>query len=115
MKPYIIYQEDGEDYVLQRGFPHYVGKITFKPERDLTHFPIAGYYLYVTINSTLRGSYVPGLKHCDTDLLTISDDMSNWALNYIIKDNPKYKDYKYDTVSNEQSSSKSEDKIHWEY
>jgi len=93
-KPYIYFTEDGEDFILQRGFPNYIGKITHAVDRSITHFPVAGYYLYVSINSTLKGNYMPSLNKCDIELTSVSDDMSRWALEFVINDNPKYKDFK---------------------
>jgi hypothetical protein len=99
MKPYIHFIEDGEDFILQRGHPYFVGKITDNKPIDNYYFPIPGYFLYVSINGNIMGNYAPSVRYSSEEMTNITSSMSNWAINYIVKDNSKYEKYKVDDTS----------------
>lgn len=56
--PYIIYNENGSDYILQRNFPNYIGRVTHKLERQIAQYPVAGYDLYISFVGTLNGNFI---------------------------------------------------------
>lgn len=91
MKPYIIYNEDGDDYILQRKFPHYIGRITTKLERGIAQYPIAGYKLYVSFTSSLNGNYIQADKFAIDEVSSTMSDMAQYISDKI--DN-KYENYK---------------------
>jgi hypothetical protein len=101
MIPYITYRDvdnNGElgYFILQKDFPHYIGQITTYPqERLIPSIQIAGYYLWVTFNGTIRGNIVPSYKNIEEDIKFVMNEMSIWYYANRIIDNPKkYKQFK---------------------
>jgi|SRR5882757_11501386 len=83
-------------YILQRGFPHYVGRISEKPiEQPLAISPIGGYYLWVVVDGTLRGGFIPGYKNVIEEMQNVADTMADWFYeNRILIDPKRYKKFK---------------------
>lgn len=102
MSPYIYFEEEGESFILQRAFPHFVGKITSSMPNKLASFPIAGYYMYVTIVGTIRGNVFPSYNQPQSELNDIASEMAGFSLKYIIEKEDKYKQYKYVKSPDEQ-------------
>jgi hypothetical protein len=91
---YILYREDAESYVLQKDFPHYIGRLTNKLERSLAQYPISGYSLYVSFAGTLRGNYISSDKFALDEMASIYADMANYILEKLIKSSDDYDKYK---------------------
>ena len=90
---FITFREDENLYVLQKNYPHYVGRLTNKLERSLAQYPIAGYSLHISYAGTLRGNYAVS-THNNEELNLIYADMSNYALEKIIQQSDEYDKYK---------------------
>ena len=76
--PYIIYNENGSDYILQRNFPNYIGRVTSKLERQIAQYPIAGYDLYISFVGTLNGNFIQMDKFAMQDAQEIMSEMSSF-------------------------------------
>lgn len=90
--PYIIYNENGSDYILQRNFPNYIGRVTSKLERQIAQYPVAGYDLYVSFVGTLNGNFIQmdnlAIQHTEE----IMSSMSSYFVQKLDKE--KYEKYK---------------------
>ena len=90
--PYIIYNENGSDYILQKNFPNYIGRVTPKLERQIAQYPVAGYDLYISFVGTLNGNFIQmdslAIQHAEE----IMSGMSNFFLEKL--DKSKYENYK---------------------
>jgi len=90
--PYIIYREDGSDYILQRNFPNYIGRITEKLERSIAQYPIPGYNLYISFAGMLNGNFIQmdslAVQHAEE----IMSKMSSFFVQKL--DKSKYEKYK---------------------
>ena len=102
MHSYIYFEEDWEAFIMQRAFPHFIGKITSSMPNKLASFPIAGYYLYVTIVGTIRGNVFPSYSKSQSELNDIASEMAGFSLKYIIEKEDKYKLHKYVKSPDEQ-------------
>lgn len=92
--PYILYYEGDGYYILQKDFPHFIGKITNKTEDHIAQYPIAGYKLYVSFIGTLKGRYMPADKFVLQEVQHIYADMANYLLDKKINNNEEYEKYK---------------------
>lgn len=90
--PYIIYNENDSDYILQRNFPNYIGRVTSKLERQIAQYPVAGYDLYISFAGTLNGNFIQmdslGIKHAE-EIMSV---MSSYFVQKLDKE--KYEKYK---------------------
>jgi hypothetical protein len=93
-KPYIIYTEGDGFFILQKDFPHFIGKITHKIESNVAQYPISGYNLYVSFAGTLKGRYMPADKFILEEAQHIYADMANYLLDTKIKNSEEYEKYK---------------------
>lgn len=91
---FIVFWEDASVYILQKEFPHYIGRLTNKLERGLAQYPIAGHSLYVSFFGTLRGNYVPSTSLSSEETNMIFSDMADFALENLIKKTDDYEKYK---------------------
>lgn len=83
MIPFITYREliDGklEYFVLQKEFPHFLGRIvTFPVEHSLVNEPVAGYNLFITFAGSLRGNFIPDYKNITDDIQYTFERMALW-------------------------------------
>lgn len=76
--PYIIYNENDSDYILQRNFPNYIGRVTSKLERQIAQYPVAGYDLYISFAGTLNGNFIQMDKFAMQDAQEIMSEMSSF-------------------------------------
>lgn len=100
MDAFITYREKDIDglqyYILQKEFPHFICKISFKPDKIFVNaVPIAGYKMWLVFNYCLRGKYLPSFKEIDKLILTVMEEMALWFLvNRILQDEKRYKKFK---------------------
>ncbi len=107
--PYITFREPDksgnlEYFVLQRDFPHWVGRISTIPkEGALAQSTIAGYNMYVIIEGTLRFGLIPNYKNVMEEMQLVVDTMAIWFYTErIIMDKKRYEKFKIksnDTVA----------------
>lgn len=92
---YIIFREDVSLYILQKNFPHYIGKLTNNPQEGMSICPITGYRLYISFAGTLIGKYINSDKFSIGELHPILADMGNFMLErHILKLGEDYEKYK---------------------
>lgn len=94
--PFITFKE-GEDYfILQKEFPHYVGKIVREPiEGAMINQPIGAYMLWVTFNGVLRGNFIPSYQDVYDEIVHVFFEMSQWFYTErILKDPKRYKKWR---------------------
>jgi hypothetical protein len=91
-KPYIVYIEDGAEYILQKKFPNYIGRITNKLEGHIAQFPISGYNLYVSFVGNLNGNFIQIDKFAAEEAQSTMADMANYFIDNI--DKQQYEKYK---------------------
>lgn len=100
MSPFITYREKDEAgnlqyYILQKDFPHIIGVVANRPAEGNWYSPIAGYYLYVVFNYTLRGKMIPSYKNISEEISSVLDKMATWYLaERILFDEKRYKKFK---------------------
>lgn len=100
MDKFITFREakDGvlQYYILQREFPHFIGKISEFPDKVLVFsFPVAGYNLWVSFGYTLRGKYIPSYPNVEKEIQQCLSDMALWFLdNRINQDKKRYAKFK---------------------
>jgi hypothetical protein len=117
MSPFITFRDKDKNgelqyYVLQREHPHYVGCISSHPVAGaIAQSPVSGYYLWVVIQSTLRGNFIPAYNNVDKDMAVIADNMAAWFwAERIVSDKKKYKKFKIESnVSKPPEPSNSKD------
>lgn len=105
--PYITFREPGangdlEYYILQKEFPHYLGRIvTYPVEGAIINQPIAGYNMWVTFEYTLRGKMIPGYKDVQKEIEEIFFNMAAWFwAERIVTDTSRYKKFKINATNN---------------
>lgn len=101
MVPFLTFRESNakgelEYFILQKAFPHYLGRLAIAPKQGLMpSVPIAGYNLYVEFCGTLRGNMIPGYKDVEDEMIGVFHEMSIWFLVYrIVPQENKYKKFK---------------------
>jgi hypothetical protein len=99
--PFITFREKDDDgilqyYVLQRGWPHYLGLVTDNPHlASILKVPLAGYRFYVSYSGVLVGNYAPSSKEGESEMLLTLQQMANWFLKErILPYQRKYKNWK---------------------
>lgn len=102
--PFITYREPDKNgnleyYVLQRDFPHWVGRISTIPkEGALAQSTIAGYNMYVIIEGTLRFGLIPTYKNVMEEMQLVADTMAVWYYtDRMIMDKKRYEKFKIKT------------------
>lgn len=80
---FITYREliDGqlEYFILQKAFPHFVGRIVYAPvEGAIVNSPIPNYNLWVTFNGTLRGNMIPDYRNILDEIENAYANMAAW-------------------------------------
>ena len=90
--PYIIYNENGSDYILQKNFPNYIGRVTPKLERQIAQYPVAGYDLYISFVGTLNGNFI----QMDSLAIQHAEEIMSGMSSYFVQklDKSKYENYK---------------------
>lgn len=98
---YITFREPDKDgvlqyYILQKAFPHYVGRVvTYPVEGALANAPVAGYHFYVTFAGTIRGNMIPSFNDVATEIESVYFEMAQWYYTNRIRGNEeKYKKWK---------------------
>lgn len=95
MKQFITYKEKDNNgnvyyYILQRGFPHFLGKIVTSPiEGSIINAPISKHNLWVTFNGTLRGNMIPNYKDIKNEIANTFTEMANFYYTEKIQPNEK--------------------------
>lgn len=93
-KRYILFREEAGLYVLQKDFPHSIGKLTNKKEEIKPQCVIPGYQLYVTFDGTLRGNYMPSDRFFMQETSEVLPNMANFLLENLIYTTDEYEKYK---------------------
>ena len=92
---FITYREPNENgelcfYILQKSFPHYVGKLVTSPrEGGLVNTPIPGYNLWLTYAGCLHGNFFPGLSGAKMEVEQVFMAMAEFYYFNRIKTQPK--------------------------
>jgi len=100
MNPFITYRDkDAEGnlqyYILQRDFPHLIGRLSTVPIAGTWRSTVAGYNLYVIFDGTLRGNMVPGYRDISDEIQTVFDNMAAWFwAERIVPDPKRFKKFK---------------------
>ena len=100
MNKFITYREDiGNEtgyFILQKEFPHYVGRIADRPIVNFIQpVPITDYRLWIIFNATLRGNFIPSYRDIGEEIKAVMNDMAAWFYENRILVNPKkYKKWK---------------------
>lgn len=83
-------------YILQRDFPHYVGRIETNPYgKALIKVPIPQYNMYVSLTGTLRGALIPSYRDVPREVEDVIFSMANWfKVNRIDVEPKKYQKFK---------------------
>lgn len=94
MNPFITFRElhNGqlEYFILQRAFPHMIGRIaTFPKDKAIINTPIAGYNLYVTFDGCLQGNVLPSYRNIDKEVQNVFENMAAWFWSERIVGNEK--------------------------
>lgn len=99
MNNFITFREGDKDelkyYILQREFPHIIGKIDNYPNRkSLSNYPVAGYGLFINFETTLSGG-IPSYKNILEEINIVVSQMAIWFLvNRINGNERKYEKFK---------------------
>lgn len=96
MKPFIIYKEKHnnktEYFILQRGFPHFLGQIVTAPiSGAIINSPISKHNLWVTFRGTIRGNMIPNYKDIKDEINNTFTEMANFY--YLEKIKPNENSY----------------------
>lgn len=97
---FITYREETENgleyFILQKGFPHFVCKISDIPEKHFVDaMPITAYNLFLVFNFTLRGNLIPSYQNIDEEIKSTMQEMAAWFYEQrIINNEKKYKKWK---------------------
>ena len=100
MDSFITYREKDNTggvqyYILQKDFPHIIGRVSTIPGEGNWYSPIAGYNMYVVFNYTLRGRFIPNYKNIGEEISSVMDRMASWFYaEMILPDEKKYKKFK---------------------
>lgn len=95
MSRFITFRESSKDeelqyFILQKAFPHYMGRISdYPPERSLLKVPIANYRLWIIFNGTLRGNVIPSFVDVYKEIENVFYDMADWYYHARIENNKK--------------------------
>jgi hypothetical protein len=91
-------------YILQRSFPHFVGRlVTYPKEGAIVNQAISGYNLWITFEGTLRGNIVPNYRNIIDEINEAFFDMAAWFYTEkIILDKQTYQKYKINDTSSVQ-------------
>lgn len=108
MQPYITFREDGPEgtnqhyYVLQRAFPHFIGRIDtqISDNRMISPIPITGHSMWLSFAGTIQGNMIPSYHNIDKELVSVLSDMATWFYAQRISTNPnRYKKWKLPPLS----------------
>lgn len=101
MNPFITFREKDNDgnlqyYVLQRGFPHYVGKISPYPiENPICQVALPGYNLWVVFDGVLRGNFAPSFPNELKNMQIVFENMAVWFHSErVVMSEKRYKKFK---------------------
>lgn len=104
MIPFITYREPNnngemEYYILQKQFPHYIGKISGNLfEKSLSRHPISKHNLYVVFSGTILGAYVPSYKNVMEEIDAVMAQMALWFYdNRILQNEKRFSKFKIKT------------------
>jgi len=104
MIPFLTYREKNklgvsENYILQRIFPYYCGRIVSIPVLNaLINEPISGYNLFITFSGTISGNLLPLYTDSNEEMKTVFFNMANWFKVERIEVEPKrYEKFKIKT------------------
>lgn len=95
MQPFITFRDlnnDGElcYYILQREFPHYIGRISETPKMDaIASVPITAHKLWIIYNGVLSGNYIPAKMGVMDEVKKVFQGMSDWYYAHRVIPNPK--------------------------
>lgn len=98
MSPFITFKDysangELEYYILQRDYPHYLGKISYYPSGEpICQVPVTAHHLYVTFAGVLRGNYIPAHQGVEKEIDAVFNAMALWFYSErIMKDQRRYK------------------------
>ena len=104
MMGYITFRDKDENgdlqyYILQRAFPHFVGRISAIPiEGALANEAIAGYNLWVTFNGTLVSNLIPNYRNIQEEISQVFFSMAAWFYaERVVMDKSRFKKFKINT------------------
>lgn len=100
MIPFITFRETENGqlnyYILQKAFPHFVGRISNNPyEEAIFKAPIPGYNMIVILQGSLRGGEIPNYKDVVNEIEGVMNNMAAWFYtDRIIGNEGKFKKFK---------------------
>jgi len=104
MSQFITYREKDNEgvlqyYVLQREFPHYVGRISPYPiENHICQAALPGYNLWVAFDGVLRGNFMPSFPNELKNMQFVFENMATWFHSErVLADPKKYKKFKIES------------------
>ena len=92
----MTYKENDTLYILQKLFPHYIGRIQYQPEPNpFIQGQIPFYHIYIVFNGTLSGNKILLTDAWQHQLTTIWNEMCQWYREERIEKSPaRFKKYK---------------------
>lgn len=83
-------------YILQKRFPHYIGRIQFHPEANpLIQGQIPFYHIYIVFNGALSGNRLLLNDAWQEQIKNIWDEMCKWYREERVEKQPdRFKKYK---------------------
>lgn len=98
MSPFITFKDFDKDgqvqyYILQREYPHFVGKIAYYPTGgSICEVPVTAHNLYVSFSGVLRGNFVPAYPKVEEEITAVFHAMALWFYsNRILQDPKRYR------------------------
>jgi hypothetical protein len=100
-QPFITYREIDETntlryYILQKEFPHCIGKVLAEPNHGaIVQGVVPGYNLYIISDGVLRGNFIAVYPSYKEELQLTFDSMAAWYhAERILKDEKRYEKFK---------------------
>ncbi len=86
-------------YILQRDYPHYVARISYKPSTEsLMCVPVTDHLLWLIFDGVLAGNYIPAHPSVKQELAEVFFNMATWFYsNRIVGNESKYKKWRVKT------------------
>jgi len=101
MNQFITYREKDNEgvlqyYILQRNFPHYVGRLSsFPVEGAICQSPLPGYNLWIVFSGTINGNFIPSFPNEIVNIQLIFDNMAVWFHSErVLMDKKRYNKFK---------------------
>lgn len=97
MSPFITFRDTDKSgalqyYILQRDFPHYIGRISERPEVSLIEpTMVPNYKLFIIFGGVLQGNFLPAHSGIEDELKGVFQKMADFYYRRILEDPKRYK------------------------